>query len=157
MTVTAYRICKAEHAAGMWTGAGARVFGGRWNSKGVAVVYTAENRSLAAMEQLVHLLSPRSLTGYVIASITFDTAHVRRVETKDLPRRWNSPVAPPGLKRLGDAWIAAGKHAVLAVPSAVMPGEWNYLLNPAHPAFAGFARTKPEPFKYDARFGLDRR
>jgi RES domain-containing protein len=153
VTVTVYRICKAENAAGIWTGAGARVFGGRWNSKGVAVVYTAENRSLAAMEQLVHLQSPRALTGYVIASATFDAEHVRRVETKELPRRWKAPVAPAGLKRLGDDWVTAGKHAVLAVPSAVMPGEWNYLLNPAHSAFAGFGRTKPEAFKYDARLG----
>lgn len=153
MTITAYRICKSEHAPAIWTGAGAKAFGGRWNSVGVAVVYTAENRSLAAMEQLVHLQSPRALTGYVIASITFDTAHLRRLDPKDLPRRWNAPVAPPGLKRLGDAWLKAGRYAVLAVPSAVMPGEWNYLLNPAHPAFAGFARTKPEAFKYDARLG----
>src|SRR5205085_79270 len=130
---------------------GAREFGGRWNSKGVAVVYAAENRSLAAMEQLVHLVKPRVLRGYVIATITFDDSQVRRVDPARLPRRWDASVAPRALRRYGDEWAAAGNYPVLAVPSAVIRGEWNYLLNPVHPDFAGLRKSKPVPFLYDAR------
>jgi RES domain-containing protein len=149
----AYRISKAAYADTIWSGIGARDFGGRWNSKGVAVVYTAGNRSLAAVEQLVHLVKPRVLAGYVMASITFDDAKVQRIDPPDLPANWNDPVAPPELKRLGDDWVAAGRFAVLAVPSAVIPGEVNYLFNPAHREFHGFAKSEPEPFVYDSRLG----
>ena len=147
----AYRISKAAHAATIWSGIGAREFGGRWNSRGIAVVYTAQNRSLAALEQLVHMVKPRVLRGYVIARITFDDRRVQRLDPTALPPTWNAPVAPPELKRLGDEWIAAAKYPVLAVPSAVIPGELNYLFNPAHPEFNDFARSNPEPFVYGPR------
>jgi RES domain-containing protein len=151
VTRVAYRISKAAYAATIWSGIGARDFGGRWNSKDVAVVYTAENRSLAAVEQLVHMVKPRILRGYVMASITFDDLRMRRIDPAILPPGWNDPVAPPELKAFGDEWVADGRYPVLAVPSAVVPGESNYLFNPAHPEFNGFAKSKPEPFVYDSR------
>ena len=114
-------------------------------------MYAAENRSLAALEQLVHMIKPRVLRGYIVASITFDDSRVQRLDPAALPPNWNAPVAPPELKRLGDEWIAAGRHPVLAVPSAVIPGESNYLFNPAHPEFDDFAKSDPEPFVYDPR------
>ena len=153
MTVTAYRISKAAYAATMWSGAGARLTGGRWNSKGVAVAYTSESRALAAMEQLVHLVPPRLLKGYVIAGVTFDEGRVLRIAAAKLPAGWDNPVAPAALKKYGDEWVAAGAYPVLAVPSAVIPAEWNYLINPAHPEAAGFVTSPPRPFEYDARLG----
>lgn len=146
MIITAYRISKAAFAASIWTGIGARDYGGRWNSKGLAVVYTAENRSLAAMEQLVQLIKPRVLKGYVIASVAFDDVQVLRLGPAALPAGWDDPVAPPQLKRYGDEWVATGSHVVLAVPSVIIPGEWNYLLNPAHPEFPALTKSAPEPF-----------
>jgi RES domain-containing protein len=151
VTLTAYRITKAAFAGTMWSGIGARDYGGRWNSKGVAVVYAAENRSLAAMEQLVHLVKPRVLRGYMIASIELDEALLMRVDARSLPANWSDPVAPALLKSIGDGWVAAAKHLSLAVPSAVIPGEWNYLINPAHSAFAKCRKSKPVPFIYDDR------
>lgn len=150
MIITRWRTTKREYAATIWSGIGARESGGRWNSKGVAVVYTAENRSLAALEQLVNL-KPRVLRGYMIASISFDSRYVRRLDPSVLPRGWGKPLAPPELKRYGDAWVAQGRHLVLRVPSAVIAGEWNYLINPAHPAFKKLSRSVPKPFAYDAR------
>jgi RES domain-containing protein len=105
------------------------------------------------MEQLVHLIKPRVLNGYVIASIVFDDARVRRLDVSSLPAGWVDPVAPAGLRKYGDDWVATGTDLVLAVPSAVMPGEWNYLLNPSHPAFGGLAKSAPESFVYDDRLG----
>ena len=151
MLITAYRITKRRYAASIWSGAGARDHGGRWNSRGVAVVYTAESRALAAMEQLVHLVKPRILVGYVVASIAFDDRLLQRVDPAALPRGWDAPVAPPALRRYGDAWVAAGRSPVLAVPSAIIPGEWNYLFNPQHPQFPVMTKSKPERFVYDRR------
>jgi RES domain-containing protein len=151
--ITAYRIEKKKFAEFIWSGLGARQFGGRWNSKGIAVVYTAENRSLAAIEQLVHLARPHMLSGFVIASISFRASQVRRIDSAGLPAGWNDPVAPPSLKKYGDDWVAAGKRLVLAVPSAVMPTEWNYLLNPAHPEFGGLVKSAVTSFFFDPRFG----
>ncbi len=149
MIVTAYRITKAAHAAAMWSGIGARDFGGRWNSKGTAVVYTSENRSLAAMEQLVHLITPRVLKGYVLASISFDDSRMRRIAVASLP----DPVAPPALRKYGDDWASAAAYPVLAVPSVIIPGEWNYLVNPAHPEFPALAKSPATPFVSDNRLG----
>lgn len=153
MRWTSFRIVKADYAASIWSGVGAREFGGRWNSKGVAVIYTAQNRSLAAMEQLVHLVSPRLLRGYVIAGIEFDDADLRRIELGSLDAGWNDPVARPELRKYGDDWIRSSDSLALAVPSAVIPGEWNYLINPAHPRFGAATKSAPEPFVFDHRLG----
>jgi RES domain-containing protein len=67
------------------------------------------------------------------------------------PPGWNEPVAPAGLRKFGDDWVAAADSVVLAVPSAVVPGEWNYLINPTHPDFAGLTKTPPGPFLFDHR------
>jgi RES domain-containing protein len=104
---TAYRISKKAFAATLWSGIGTREFGGRWNSKGIAVVYTSESRALAAMEQLVHLVKPRILRGYVVASITFHDVDVQRVDPRVLPSDWDNPVASPALKAFGDDWATA--------------------------------------------------
>lgn len=152
MIITAYRITRKEFAASIWSGYGAREFGGRWNSKGVAVIYTAESRALAAMEQLVHLVKPRILKGYVVASISFHEEQVTRLSTKVLPPGWKNPVAPAALKKFGDRWIRGAKHLVLAVPSVVIPGEWNFLINPLHPEFAATRKSAPMRFGYDPRF-----
>lgn len=151
MTITAYRIAKQEYAAAIWSGVGARDYGGRWNSKAIAVVYTAQSRSLAALEQLVHLIKPRVLGGYVVASITFEDSQVQRLEMSGLSPGWDDPVAPATLKACGDVWVAAAKYPVLAVPSAVIRGEWNYLINPVHPGFHRLPKSRPEPFVYDIR------
>lgn len=151
MNLTAYRITHARFAGEIFTGKGARDYGGRWNSKGVSVIYTSQSRSLAAMEQLVHLIQPRVLGQFVVASITFSQRQIARVDVNKLPTNWATPVAPASLRHFGDDWIALAKHSVLAVPSAVIPGEWNYLINPAHPEFEAMPKSQPEPFVYDER------
>jgi RES domain-containing protein len=147
----AYRITRREFASSIWSGVGARDYGGRWNSPGVAIVYAAESRSLAALEQLVHLIKPAVLRSFVVASVDFDPSRVTRIDPAALPRDWASPVAPAALKRVGDDWSRSGRTPVIAVPSAVISGEWNYLLNPAHPEFPRLHRSDPEPFAFDPR------
>ena len=153
MIVRAYRITKRAHAKTIWSGNGARDYGGRWNSKGVAVAYAAESRSLAALEQLIHLVKPRVLRGYVLSTIMFDDGRLGRIDINGLPANWRDPVAPRALRQYGDDWVAAGVFPVLAVPSAVTLGEWNFLINPAHPEFEALQKSAAEDFIYDNRLG----
>ena len=151
MIVTSWRITKPKHARNAFTGEGAREFGGRWNHPGTAVVYTAQSQSLAALEMLVHLDSADLLDKYVLIGVEFDQSLIRPVESAALPRRWMSDPPPPEVQSIGDEWILAGSSAVLQVPSALVPGENNFLMNPAHPDFAGVRFGKPLAFRFDPR------
>jgi len=152
--VTAWRITKRKHARHAFTGEGARKFGGRWNNPGTAFVYTAQSQSLAALEMLVHLDSSELLEKYALIGVEFDQSLVRPVEPSALPRHWRSDPPPPEIRSIGDNWILAGSSAVLQVPSAMVPGEHNFLLNPEHQDFAKLRLGKPLAFRFDA--GLKR-
>jgi RES domain-containing protein len=149
--ITAWRIVKRRHARTAFTGEGARLYGGRWNSPGVAIVYTAESQSLAALEMVVHLESSELLHNYVVFEVGIDESLVLKIEWSQVPKNWRADPAPPKVREIGDAWAAAGKSAVLRVPSATLPSECNFLLNPRHPDFARLVIGKPSPFQFDAR------
>ena len=146
----AWRIVKAKHAATAFSGKGAADNGGRWNSRGVSVVYTSCTKSLAALESLVHLNPPVRFK-YVAIRIKFDDGLVEIVPAKALPPNWQTEPPPPSTKAIGDAWARAARSAVLALPSVIIPGEPNYLLNPAHPDFKKISIGKSEPFAFDPR------
>jgi RES domain-containing protein len=151
LKITAWRIFKKKHRASAFTGEGARRFGGRWNSKGVAVIYTSETVSLAVLEILVHLQAPRLLNAYLLASITFEESLIKAFPLGKLPANWRKEPAPMSLQTIGDDWVASGAAAVLRVPSVIVPTESNYLLNPAHEDLRRCIWGKPRPFKFDPR------
>jgi RES domain-containing protein len=151
VTITAWRIVKARHAAGAFDGEGARVEGGRWNSPGTPMVYTSQSAALAVLEMLVHLGRGSALPAYVLIPCAFDDALVSPLDRKRLPKHWRSYPAPPELQLIGDEWIKSGRSAVLEVPSAVIETESNYLLNPRHTDFAGVRLMEPQPFEVDVR------
>jgi RES domain-containing protein len=144
----AWRIVKAKHAATAFSGEGARLYGGRWNSAGTSLVYTSGTKALAALETLVHL-NPPVLLKYVAIPIEFDESFVETVTA--LTADWTDEPPPPSTKDIGDLWVKQGRSAVLELPSIIIPGEPNYLLNPAHPGFKKIAIGKPEPFSFDPR------
>jgi RES domain-containing protein len=146
----AWRIVKAKHAAGAFSGKGAADHGGRWNSRGAPVVYTSGAKSLAALESLVHLNPPVHFK-YVAIRAKFDEALVEIFPVKALPPDWRSEPPPPSTKAIGDAWTRSARSAMLALPSVIISGEPNYLLNPAHPDFKKISVGKPEPFAFDPR------
>lgn len=155
MSKKIWRICQDKHKHTAFDGIGASLFGGRSNSKGLKMVYTSECLSLAALEVFVHLeLADRTKPFVCIgAEITDDIG----VETMDLdeiiqlsPNGRTYP-APPVLAEYGDHWLSEKRTPVLVVPSAVVPQESNYLLNPEHPDFEKIAITTPEPFSFDSR------
>ena len=155
--IAAWRIVKRRHARTAFTGEGARLYGGRWNNPGVAIVYTAESQSLAALEMVVHLDSTALLLSYVVIQVSINESFILTVAPPELPRNWRTDPPPMRVRELGDAWVRSGKSAVLKVPSATLPAEHNFLLNPHHPDFLKISIGKPSSFQFDARLARHRR
>jgi len=114
-------------------------------------VYTAQSQSLAVLEMLVHLDSPQLLEQYVLFEVGIDSSLITTVEPATLPRNWRDDPPPRRVQAIGDEWAAAGTSAALRVPSALLPGESNFLLNPLHPDFPRLRISRPVPFHFDAR------
>lgn len=151
MSFSAWRITKQEHAASAFSGEGARLYGGRWNSPGVSLVYTAQSRALAALEMLVHLESPALLKKYLLFEVGFEPKHLQQLSLDDLPNDWRSDPAPRSTQAIGDAWAKSLVSPVLLVPSVLIPGESNFLLNQRHSRFPELRIGDPVPFEFDPR------
>ena len=133
--IRAWRPIKAEHADDAFTGEGARRGGGRWNSKGVRLVYTSGSLSLATLEVMVHTHFYSALKSYVCIPIDFDPSLLQSIAIDDLPDNWQADPIPQSVKKAGDRWIKNKESVILKVPSAIIPVEFNYLINPSHPDF----------------------
>jgi len=148
---TGWRIVLEEHATKAFDGEGAKLFGGRWNSVGVALVYASKHKSLAALETLVHIDATRKRKPYKCFAFHFDQALMEILPAAKLPKNWRQEPPSPSIQQLGDAWVTAATSAILAVPSIVIPEEFNYLLNVKHPDFAKIKIDKPTDFAFDQR------
>ena len=146
----AWRMVKAQHALTAFSGEGAAKTGGRWNSRGVRVVYASATKSLSVLETLVHL-NPQMFFSYVLFPISFDEGLLEKVSLGKLPVDWVTEPPSPSTKAIGDAWVKAGRSAALEVPSVIVRGEANYLFNPAHPDFGKVRVGESEPFSFDSR------
>lgn len=149
--LSAWRIVKRKHARTAFTGEGARRYGGRWNSVGSSIVYTAESQALAALEMVIHLESSDLLDHYVLFEVGIDESLVTIVAPSELPRNWRSDSPPIKVREIGDSWVTTGMSAVLQVPSAILPAEHNFLLNPHHPDFRKLLIGQGAPFRFDPR------
>jgi RES domain-containing protein len=146
-----WRICRRRYAAEAASGEGARLYGGRWNSRGVRVVYASSSLALAAIETFVNLepkLLPNDLVS--IEGEIPDALEIARIDLKSLPRIWHR-ARVEALRRIGDDWVRAGRAVAILVPSAPIRGEWNVLLNPAHRDFRKVKFGAPQVFEFDAR------
>jgi RES domain-containing protein len=128
---------------------GASLFGGRWNHKDTPVIYTAESRALCALEVLAN--ADELADDHVVTAIELprDIA-ITMIGLGDLPPGWDAHEPITATRDLGTNWANRLSTAVLNVPSAVIPKERNYLLNPAHPDIARIRFSDPEPFYFDA-------
>ena len=151
--ITAWRIVKKAHAASAFSGKGAFLFGGRWNSQGILMVYLAGSQSLSALEQLVHTGTTVDLVAgdFVIIPVEFPDSLV--ADVGKLPKNWREYPAPRAVAVIGDRWIQASSSVALRVPSAVIPDESNYLLNPLHRDFSKIKIGKARKFTFDSRLG----
>jgi RES domain-containing protein len=150
LTISAWRITKQKHAKSAFSGEGARIYGGRWNSPGTAMIYTAQSQALAVLEMLIHLDSPELLKRYSLFEVEMDLLYVAELDLSNLPRNWRANPTPAGVRALGDDWVASRRSVALRVPSALVP-ESTFLLNPQHPDFSKLCIGKAVPFQFDPR------
>ena len=148
---SAWRIVRAARVNTAFTGEGARVYGGRWNSQGTAVIYVSEHESLAALELLVHLTPLPADDRYRSFRIEWEDKLTEYFPVKNLRANWNAEPPTVQTMQIGDDWVHAGKSVALAVPSVLSTSEMNFLLNPKHPDFKKIKISQPVEFRFDSR------
>jgi Uncharacterized conserved protein len=145
-----WRLCSSRYL--LPDGEGARLYGGRWNLPGTAVVYTSATLSLAVLETLVHTDSDLLPANLIVLSADIpDELKIEVINEDGLPPNWRDYPAPDAIQTLGTAWVNRGQTAVLSVPSVVIREERNYLLNPVNADFANIRWSEPRPFQWDPR------
>jgi RES domain-containing protein len=150
--IRAFRLCKTRHLAAAFTGEGARLAGGRWNSPGLPMVYTSASLSLATLEVMVHLEDPETLAKWFSwIAVEFPEDAMETFPLAKLAPSWLDDETGTSTRNIGDTWLRSRRSLVLAVPSVVTPGEWNYLINPGHPRFTELATGRSQPFRPDPR------
>ncbi len=151
MILTTWRIVAERFTEGAFDGEGAARHPGRWNERGVPMVYTAATRSLAALEMLVHLGNAALLGQYRCIPLTSDASLCMQLPENELPRDWQAQPASASTRALGTRWCEEHHSVLLAVPSAVIPAERIYLMNPRHPDAQRLGIGPPEKFVFDSR------
>lgn len=155
MTVPIWRIAveAPTYAANDLTGAGAKVTGGRWNSKGTPVVYCAAGIALATLETVHYLRSGGLPFNRFLVRIDVPGAvwNARQV-LAPLPGGWDAIPAGLAGRSAGDAWIASAASVLLLVPSVIVPEEYNVLINPRHADVSAMVATTVKRWSYDPRF-----
>ncbi len=145
-----FRIATVTHGADALSGEGARLYGGRWNPKGLPMVYAAATRSLALLEMLVQDQPLRARYVFIPVEVP-SRLRMTRLKPSDLPTDWRKPSAGARLQVIGRNWLDRGDSAVLTVPSAVLPQEDNFLLNPRHADFKRLGPGAAELLDTDSR------
>ena len=148
-----WRIVAERHAATAFSGEGARKHGARWSLPGLNVVYCSESRSLAALEIIVNARDGTKLVGQPWSVLSAEIPDELIERPARVPESWREYPHSRATQEFGAKWVREQRSAVLRVPSVVVLGEFNYMLNPAHAAFAKVRMGKPEPFSFDPRLG----
>jgi len=152
LRIVAYRVTQTKYLSTPFDGEGAKLNGGRWNSVGTYMVYTASSLSLATLELLVHIEDISIIYDqYSVIPIEFDDSMVESVTMSSMPHGWDAPEPIAGTKILGDDWIERASSVILKVPSAITKNENNYLLNPYHQDFTEVKIGKDFLFQLDER------
>jgi RES domain-containing protein len=127
-----FRVSRKKHARDL-SGTGARLNGGRWNSPGIAALYTSGTQSLALLETLAHTSMSLLEDDFVMLTLELNgKIGMDEWLPAILPPGWQDYPAPLSVMKMGDAWLTDNKHLLLKVPSVVVPTEFNYIINPLH-------------------------
>lgn len=158
MTTAVYRITKNRYRDQVFAGLGGLYASGRWTPRGRPVFYTSQSISLAVLEYALnykrHGWLPASILGRAVIP---DEVKVESLSISALPDDWRDPDPPASLREIGETWLRMAVTVCLKVPSAIVPEEFNYLLNPLHPDFEKLTLGLPEPFNFDRRLARARR
>lgn len=144
-----YRIANSKHASDI-SGTGAALYPGRWNKKGSAVLYTAENKELALLENIVHA-PPMFYPELDILTLEIPDDSILEFKIEDLPKNWFHFAAPTLLSEIGQNWIIKGETIALRVPSCIIHSSCNIILNCRNPRYGEVKVLEQNKFKFDPR------
>lgn len=144
-----YRICNTIYNEDL-TGTGSKLFGGRWNSKGIPMLYVSQNISLAVLEMLVNNQFKDFATSLSLLKISIpDNCEIPEIKLAKLKLLWNEDFSYT--KFMGNEFIKSMGNIAIKVPSTVIPEEHNYLLNPLHKDYKKIKIIETILFKTDKR------
>lgn len=150
----AFRLTKSRYSNDV-SGRGAEKAGGRWNSKGIAMLYTSESIALSTTEIAVHIPLGILPKNYDLVTLEIpDSIIIEELLLKRLPADWKSYPHANSTQMIGDDFIRCGRSLVLKVPSAVIQGDFNYLINPSHPEMKRVSIADIQPYQFDERLFL---
>lgn len=146
-----FRIAKDKYAHDL-SGRGAEKAGGRWNCKGYPVLYTCESRALAAVEFAVHTSLGFAQDLYRIVTIEIpEDPSIYSISEKDLPDEWRQFPFPKSTQNIGTNWLRSSESLLMKVPSVVVQGDYNILVNPFHEDFKTVKIIASSVFNFDRR------
>lgn len=146
-----FRLSREKFASPL-SGKGSAIKGARWNSIGIELIYTANNRSLAMAEVAVHFTLATLPSDYLMLTINIpDDIEGQQVKEVDLRKDWKDFPHPVSTQKFGDQFVSENKYCLLIVPSVVTKGDYNVLINPNHKDFSRISITKLEKFPFDKR------
>lgn len=149
-----WRIASRKYATTAFTGEGAARYPGRWNSTGVPVVYLATSMAVGILEILVHVTDRSYLNAYIAIPVDIPDTLIEKLDAlledwQQLPEPY-----PESTQMLGTSWVQSLRSLALQVPSAIVPSEYNLVLNPKHPAMTQVLMGEAEPLVIDPRLLL---
>lgn len=150
-----WRLCAKRYMSTAFSGTGGMFAARRWNDKGNLIVYTATSRALAAIEYFVNLEPNQAPADLVMLEAHVADNQVEDLDIGRLPRNWYE-INNQECRRIGTQWLKSCKSVGLKVPSVPVRGDWNVLLNPAHPNFRQVSITSQKSFFYDVRMFKNR-
>lgn len=146
-----FRLVREKYALPL-TGKGAALKGGRWNSAGVELIYTAQNRSLAMAEVAVHLTLATLPSDFVMLTLTIPSGlRAQKLMETDLPENWKKFPPSGATQEIGDEFVRSNKHCLLYAPSAIVQGDYNVLINPRHKDFSRILVKELVRFPFNER------
>ncbi len=147
-----YRLHRKKYPDEL-SGKGAAIRGARWNSRGVEVIYTSSSRALAMAEVLVHLNIDIVPNDFLMLTIEVpEDISMAEIKDDELPSQWSSFSRIFLTQKIGDQFIQENRCCLFKVPSVVVPGDFNFLINPGHPEFENVKVVKSMVFPFDSRF-----
>lgn len=144
-----YRLTPKKYATDL-SGLGAKLYGGRWNRVGVALLYTSENLSLSVLENIVHINNPNFLPIFQAITIEIPDS-LQEYATDDFPKNWRNQDEFESLRKLTDDFTEKKEYLAMKVPSAIIEVEYNFLVNPQHPLFREVKIINQQEFSFDQR------
>jgi len=152
ISIEVWRITDKKYSDTAFSGEGARLWGGRFNSPGTFAVYASGSLSLALLEIIVQTNDRSNLKKKVLLRANIPQNLIDEPSINMLPGGWNQIPAAKNSQAYGDEWLREGKNPVLKIPSVVVPLEYNYVINPAHKLFGTIDIVKAVPLPVDPRF-----